>query len=221
MTDRSWGYGNGFAKPDAHDGVAGARKGTATTVLPQAPPRNGQLPRALALARSMTDSCEAALAKVAGALARAGQYEQAEVMARSIPFPHLQVLALAEVAGALGQAGQHRQAAAIAAQAETVASSITDSWFQPEAIAEAAGALAWAGQHQQAEALARRITSPNYQATALAELAEALEQAGKVRSAARVTAAVCTIGKWPTAVTPVLLLVPSAFPTLALTLDEQ
>jgi hypothetical protein len=32
MTCRSWGHGNGFAKPHAHDGVAGARKG-ATTVL--------------------------------------------------------------------------------------------------------------------------------------------------------------------------------------------
>jgi hypothetical protein len=33
MTDRSWSHGNGFGKPHAHDGVAGARKGTATTVL--------------------------------------------------------------------------------------------------------------------------------------------------------------------------------------------
>jgi hypothetical protein len=33
MTDRSWGYGNGFVKPHAHDGVAGARKGIATTVF--------------------------------------------------------------------------------------------------------------------------------------------------------------------------------------------
>ena len=33
MTVRSWGHGYGFAKPHAHDGVAGARKGTATTEL--------------------------------------------------------------------------------------------------------------------------------------------------------------------------------------------
>jgi hypothetical protein len=33
MTDRSWGHGNGFVKPHAHDGVASARKGIATTVL--------------------------------------------------------------------------------------------------------------------------------------------------------------------------------------------
>ena len=26
MTDRSWGHGSGFAKPHAHDGVAGALK---------------------------------------------------------------------------------------------------------------------------------------------------------------------------------------------------
>ncbi len=33
MTDRSWGHGNGFAKPHAHDGVAGARKGTAAMAV--------------------------------------------------------------------------------------------------------------------------------------------------------------------------------------------
>jgi hypothetical protein len=63
---------------------------------------------------------------VAGALAEAGQHEQAaamasqaETMARSITDLYERAQALTAVAAALAQAGQHEQA-------ETVARSITD-----------------------------------------------------------------------------------------------
>jgi hypothetical protein len=75
---------------------------------------------------------------------------------------------------------------------------------------------------QQAEAIARWITSPEWQANALAEVAETLTRAAAADAAARVTAALCAIGEWPTAVPPVLLLVPSVFTALvAQTLEEQ
>jgi len=88
-------------------------------------------------------------------------------------------------------------------------------------LAEVAGALARAGRHQQAEAVARTITDPDQQASALAEVAGALAQTGETRSAARVTAAVCAVGTWTTATTPVLLLEPSAFTALTRRLKEQ
>ena len=68
------------------------------------------------MARSITDPDRQAqaLAAVAGALAEAGQHEQAETVARSITDPDGQAQALAAVAGALAEAGQHEQAATVA-----------------------------------------------------------------------------------------------------------
>ena len=86
--------------------------------------------QAATVARSLTDPDRQAraLAAVAGALAKAGQHEQAAAMAsqaatvaRSITSPDWQAQALAAVAGALAEAGQHEQAA-------TVARSITDPY---------------------------------------------------------------------------------------------
>src|SRR5262249_54360508 len=90
-----------------------------------------------------------ALVRVAGALAQAGEQQQAEALARSITDPGLQAHALAQVADALAQAGQQQQA-------EALARSITD----PHALAQVADALAQAGQQQQAEAVARSINIP-------------------------------------------------------------
>ena len=98
------------------------------TSLPAVWATLGQHIRAEALAASITDPDRQAqaLAAVAGALAEAGQHEQAaamasqaETVARSITDPDEQAQALAAVAGALAEAGQHEQAA-------TVARSITD-----------------------------------------------------------------------------------------------
>lgn len=59
----------------------------------------------------------AALARVTGALASAGQRQQAEALARSITDPDRQAAALARVAGTLAQAGRTRAAKQVAATA--------------------------------------------------------------------------------------------------------
>ena len=80
------------------------------------------------MARSITypDQRAQALAAVADALARVGQYEQAAAVARSIHEKSRQAQALAAVAEASVETGQHEQAITMAARAETVARSITD-----------------------------------------------------------------------------------------------
>jgi hypothetical protein len=131
---------------------------------------------------------------VAGALAQAGQHEQAarvaaraEKLARSIISQDLQALedALPAVAGAgaLAQAGQHEQAARAAARAET---------------------------------LARSLTSPDQQAMALAAVAGALAQAGQAGQAARVAVSACAAGRgWMKVLGLVLSLEPSAIAVVA------
>lgn len=66
--------------------------------------------------RSITDpsSRTNALAEVAGALARAGQYQQAEATARSITDANRQADALAMVAEALARGGQTRSGSRMA-----------------------------------------------------------------------------------------------------------
>ncbi len=157
----------------------------------------GQHIRAEALAASITDPewQARALAGVAGALAEAGQHEQAAAMAsqaatvaRSITNLGLQARALAGVAGALAGAGQREQAA-------TVACSITDPGLQARALAAVAGALAEAGQHEQAETVARSITNPYEQARALAAVAEALAEAGQHEQAAAMASQAATVAR--------------------------
>ncbi len=82
--------------------------------------------------------------------------------------------------------------------------------MRARALARAAGALAEAGQYRQAEATARTITEPSWQAEALAQLAETLAKAGDSSFASRVAASACAVGRWTTAVRPVLILEPSA-----------
>ncbi len=86
---------------------------------------------------------------MAGALAAAGQHEQAEAAARFITIPYWQARALAPVAGALAAARQHEQA-------EAAARSITNPYVRARALAAVAGALAAAEQHQQAVTVAGR-----------------------------------------------------------------
>ena len=92
---------------------------------------------------------------MAGALARAGQHEQAtevadqaETAARSITDPDWQAKALTAVARALAQAGQHQQAA-------DVARSITDADGQARALVEVAETLV----AREATGQARRVAS--------------------------------------------------------------
>jgi hypothetical protein len=75
--------------------------------------------------------------------------------------------------------------------------------------------------YQQAEAVARTITNPDSQAMALAQIARAMSRAGEDGLAARAAAAVCAIGKWTTALVPVLMVAPSAFEALEETLGVR
>lgn len=79
----------------------------------------GQHERAESVARSisMLDVRAAALAQVAGGLARAGHHERAEAIARAVAEPDKQAAALAEVAEALALAGESRAASRVAAAA--------------------------------------------------------------------------------------------------------
>jgi hypothetical protein len=101
---------------------------------------------------------------------------------------------MADVAGALARAGHYRQADRTAAQAEAVALSIPNEDYRPY---------------------------EGYQVRSMADAAVRLAHAGQGRPAARVAAALCTIGIWAVAVKPVLLLAPAAFTALTHALAEQ
>ena len=150
-----------------------------------------------------------------------GQFDQAHVMASAIADQHAQAYALVAIAGALARAGQYQQA-------EALARTITNWFFQVRALTEIAGILARADQRQQASAAASQAASVACSITypesrdipALAEIPEMLARVGETRSAARVTAELCRIATWTRAVTPVLMLVPTASTTLIRTLEE-
>jgi hypothetical protein len=122
------------------------------------------------------DQQEKALAWVAGALAAAGQHQQAETVARSITDEDQQAKALAWVAGALALAGQHQQA-------EAVARSITGEDQDTLALDRATGMLVKSGRYRQAEALAASIADPHGRAEVLMRVAGALARAGRHRQA--------------------------------------
>jgi hypothetical protein len=88
------------------------------------------------LARSTNDP--PLLGLVAVTLARAGQFQQAEALGRSITEPIVRAEALRAVASVLAGAGMHRQA-------ETLACPITALDQQAEALTQIAEALAGAG----------------------------------------------------------------------------
>jgi tetratricopeptide (TPR) repeat protein len=152
----------------------------------------GHLQRAEAFAASVADPVRRAwaLARVAGALAKAGQHErsaivfdQAEAVARSDSESIWGVWALARVAGEMAAAGQREEAAAICSHAETLAASFTDPGEMSWALALISAALATADQHERATELARSITDPYWRAEALAQVAGALAAAGQTEGA--------------------------------------
>ena len=104
---------------------------------------------------------------MAGALAEAGQHEQAETVARSVTNPYEQAQALTAVAGALAETGQHEQA-------ETVARSITDPGWQAQALTAVAKALVARGDTSQARHVASAACAVGQWTTVL-ELVLSLE----------------------------------------------
>ena len=130
---------------DRSSGCTGTSR--AATLKPR--PWRGQSPNPNLQARALTE--------VARSLARAGCYQQAETMARSITSPDKQARALAWVAEAMAQDGECERA-------EAVAGSIISRGLDTGALTEVAAALTRAGCYQQAETMARSITDQNLQA---------------------------------------------------------
>ncbi len=178
--------------------------------------------QAEATARTITDPYlqASALTEVAQALAAAGHHQQALAVALTITDPFWHTSALTQIARALAAAGHYQHAQDTAAQAEATVRAIIDLDQEANALAQVAQALAAAGRYQHAQAVALTITDPGWQANALAQIAGALARAGEVSRASRTAAAACAAGDWTHAVGPVLLLVPSAYTTLARTLEE-
>jgi hypothetical protein len=142
-------------------------------------------------------------------------------IARSITDGRPRALALAEVAAALARVQLYQKA-------ETASRSITDPDVQVLALAAVAKVLAGAGLLKRAgmvalraEAVARSITDPELQARTLAMASQALTLAGEKRSASQAASAACALGRFGISAGPVLMLLPSAFTTLDLTLEAQ
>ena len=134
----------------------------------------GQPGRAEALVATLTSPYRAgeAMARVAGALAEAGQYQQAQETARSVTFPGWQADAMSRVARALIAAGQYQQA-------ETAARCVDEPGWRAETLARVAATLAGAGQHRQAKAIADSMYKPDWQVEALSRVAAATAAAGQ------------------------------------------
>jgi tetratricopeptide (TPR) repeat protein len=163
----------------------------------------GQLPRAEALALSITDPYQQAqaLGAVAEAVAATGDADRArqvadraEAVARSITDPDWQAQALVAVAGAVAAAGDADRARQVAEQAEALARSITSLYEQTQALGAVAKAVAATGDTDRArqvadraEAVARSITDPDWQAQALVAVTWAVAAAGDADRARQVT----------------------------------
>jgi tetratricopeptide (TPR) repeat protein len=122
--------------------------------------------------------------RVAERLASAGQYQQAEKVARSITDPYWEVRALAYIAKDLARSGYKRRAVVLAEHAESAARSASSRYFpKGRALVAVSVALAEAGQASLAETVARSIPEPDYCVEALAELVKILAKSGDKREA--------------------------------------
>ena len=104
------------------------------------------------------------LAEVTKALARIGEYNQAETVAWTITAPYLQSEALAEVGIALAGAGMPDQAQRVALAAGS------NTYNEQGPLVLVSKALASAGLHDRAEAVARSVNDRFRQAEAITEV---------------------------------------------------
>jgi tetratricopeptide (TPR) repeat protein len=148
---------------------------------------NGDLDRARQVikqaevtARSVTfpESAALALASVAGALARAGDTDQAELMASSITNPNGRASALTAIAEALAAGGDVGRTLQLIEQAEAITRSVTDPVAHARRLGGMAAVLAQIGDADQAEVMPRSISDLAQQAYALAGVGTALAIAG-------------------------------------------
>jgi hypothetical protein len=140
------------------------------------------------------------LAVLVGALAGAWRLddaervaEEAERVAADIDEPRSRAWALADVVGAWAGAGRLDDAERVAADIEPRS--------RARALAGLVGALAGAGRLDDAQRVAADIDDPQYRAEALTRIALKLSQTGDFMQAARIVAAVWTLGEWTTPLT--------------------
>lgn len=144
--------------------------------------RHGQAERATALAARLdADLRMGRQAEIAGELARHGDLEGAEEMARPITDDRARARALIRVVRELARRGDP-------GRAEALVSSITDRWARDEALVAVVRELARQGDPGRAEALARSIAHRATRARALAALVELSEPSHAFRLAAQVVA---------------------------------
>jgi len=99
---------------------------------------------ALLVARTIEDANNKAwsLAEIAGAYAKAGQYDQALQVAATIATAVSQARALAETASQYAQAGQREKAAELFSQALQATQAVTNTFEKATVLAEIAGKYA-------------------------------------------------------------------------------
>ncbi|MBC3992702.1 hypothetical protein H8N00_28290 [Streptomyces sp. AC563] len=124
-----------------------------------------------------------ALTSVVEVLAKAGQYEKAADIARTITFPDWQARALARVAEALSLAGRPEEATPLFRRAIELTNAEGED-TQGLLRAFVAQALASSGLFEEAEALARAIDHPHEQRLALAVVARRMAVHGRRADAA-------------------------------------
>lgn len=130
----------------------------------------------------------AGLAELAQALARGGEHDRAEQVARAIGDPDHRARALAGVAAAVVEVGEPERARALAGEAERLARSVADEDFHPQSWADVVVAWAHVGEPGRAEQLAQAVTDPHQRVRVLVALVTALTRVGDL-TRARVLAA--------------------------------
>jgi hypothetical protein len=115
-------------------------------------------------------------AELAGAMARAGRFEDADALVRSIINPRRRATAMMLVAESTAKTGAGERAAAMARI-------ITDPQTQVTALVNIALALCGISQEELAESIAHSITDPLARMYTLAQVALAMAKAGKAAAA--------------------------------------
>lgn len=155
--------------------------------------RRGQVERAMALADRIDPELRAGRqAEIVGAVARYGDTDAAEALARAITDDRAQARALIEVVRELARRGDP-------GRAEALAHVITDRWARGEALVAVVQEWARRGAPGRAEALAHSIS---YRATRARALAALVEVSGPSH-ARRLAAQAVVLDGWD-AVLPVL-----------------
>lgn len=144
--------------------------------------RHGRVDRALALALddgiTEPDLRAAREAQIVEALARSGDTDRAEALARAVTDGWARSRALMAVVGELASRGD-------TARAEALIPAIPDRWGRGEALIDVVAALARQGEPERAEDLAHTIPLGRTRARALAEAVDASDPARARRLAAR------------------------------------